>query len=786
MALKCASCRTDNPDDSRFCRECAAPLKPSKRSDVSRTKSLRARYSLEGRVVAGKYRILREIGRGGMGIVYEARDLRLERPVALKFLAPELTLDKEAKERFIQEARAASALDHPNICTVYDIDEDSDHRMFIAMGFIDGGSLREWIERGRLEVEKAVDITRQAAEGLARAHAKGIVHRDIKPANIMLGPEGTAKIVDFGLAKLAGQVKLTRTGTTLGTLAYMSPEQARGEAADHRSDIWSLGVVLYEMLSGELPFHGEHIQGMIYSILNKAPIPLSTLRPDIPEHVADTVAKALEKDPFRRHQMIEDLIRDLTPSSPLNFPKTEKSIVVLPFQNLSPDPGQEYFSDGLTEEIISDLSSVHSLSVISRSSAMTFKSTKKTVPEIAGQLNVQYVLEGSVRKSGNSLRITVQLIDAHKDVHMWAEKYSGTMDDIFEIQEKVSRSIVEALKLKLSPEERHKLAERPIDNVAAYEYYLKAKAEIFQYTEDSIRAALRYLQNAVDVVGENALLYSGIALAYWQLANAGMQEDALARAEEYVEKALAINPSLSKAHAVHGRIFMYQGNIRLAAHHLRRAIALDSDDTFALQSLAMMFQLFLGRTTDSVVLVERLQRIDPLDVETAWLQGGLLFFAGDYHRSLPKFKEFYRIWPENLLADLWYAIALACCGQADEAFSVIDRMAKAFPGNAGMEYALFMKYALKGKREKAFEQMTPGFIRCHRNNGFSSYMVAALFALLNEKEKAFEWLEYGINRGFINYPLFKEPLPFMANIRGEERFQKLMDRVKYEWERFEA
>jgi non-specific serine/threonine protein kinase len=319
----------------------------------------------------------------------------------------------------------------------------------------------------------------------------------------MITDDGVVKILDFGLAKLSGHTTLTKTGTMLGTAVYMSPEQASGEKVDQRSDIWSLGVLLYEMLCAHPPFQADNEQAMMYTILNKDPKPITSYHKDIPDYIEKVIYKALVKDPDERYQSVEELVKDLKAKSApdIDLPAKDNSIVVLPFKDFSEKKENEYFRDGLTEEIITDLSQVKNLLVISRSSAMTFKETEKKVTEIGKELNVQNVLEGSVRKEGNNVRITAQLIEAKNDTHLWAEKYSGTMNDIFDIQEKVSRSIVDALALKLSPEEEQKLTKRPIKNLQAYECYLRARQESWLFTPDALGPAVQYLQNGLDIIG---------------------------------------------------------------------------------------------------------------------------------------------------------------------------------------------------------------------------------------------------------------------------------------------
>ena len=729
------------------------------------------------------YKILEKLGEGGMGVVYKAHDTKLDRDVALKFLPHHLTATADEQARFLQEARSASALNHPNVCTIYDI-ADSDGQQFIVMECIDGKTLRQMVPVQKTQT--AIDYAIQIGEALQEAHSKGIVHRDVKTDNIMVNSKNQIKVMDFGLAKLKGSVKLTKTSSTVGTLAYMAPEQIEGGEADARSDIFSFGVVLYEMLTGHLPFRGEHEAAMMYSILNEEPQPPSHFSENIPSNIASIMSKALQKDPLSRYQTLQEMIRDLKNAPAIQSPKQEKAVVVLPFDDLSPERDQEYFSDGLTEEIISDLSNVRALRVISRSSAMTFKGTKKTIPEIARQLNVRYVLEGSVRKAANKLRITAQLIDATNDAHLWAEKYSGTLDDVFEIQEKVSRAIVGALKVELSSEEERDISERPIDNVRAYECYHKAMAEVSKLTADSIRLAIRYLQDAIDVMGDNALLYSAMAYAHLQLVNVGAEhEECLRKAEEFAKKALSLDPGSAKAHAELGWIALW-ANPREAYGHLKKAFAISPDDTHVLQGLLILFISEVGKIDAAIPLCERLVRLDPLDFVTKWLQGAMHFYDGRYNPTLPPWRGMLAFYPESPICRLYYALTLASLGQFDDAVSIIDQAPNATVVNAFARLGRILKYSILKDRDKSLGELTPDFLdTCHRDCTFSHHL-AGMLALLGDKDEALNWLENAYDRGFINYPLLSERDPLLVTIRDEERFKKLMERVKYEWEHFEV
>ncbi len=429
--------------------------------------------------LSDRYTIEREIGSGGMAMVYLSRDWKHDRQVALKVMRPALSAILGG-ERFLREIRIAAKLNHPHILALHDSGE-ADGFLYYVMPYVEGESLRSKIDREKqLSFDEAVTLTRQVASALDYAHQQGVIHRDIKPENILLH-RGEAVVADFGIAlaiTAAGGDRLTETGLSLGTPAYMSPEQATGTGElDARTDVYSLGAVLYEMVTGEPPQAGATVQAVIAKLLSERPTQPRVLRGSVPEAMDRAIMKALAKVPADRFASAAEFATALMAES-AEAEDELKSIVVLPFENLSPDPDNEYFVDGLTEEIITDLSQVSRLHVVSRTSTMMFKGARKSIQAIAQEVGVQYALEGTVRKAGNSLRITAQLIDTSCDAHVWAGKFSGSLDDVFDIQERVSREIVDALKVRLTPEEDRRMAQRPIDNVEAYYSYLRAIEEI--------------------------------------------------------------------------------------------------------------------------------------------------------------------------------------------------------------------------------------------------------------------------------------------------------------------
>ena len=465
----------------------------------------------------------------------------------------------------------------------------------------------------------------------------------------------------------------------------------------------------------------------------------------------------------------------------------ENSIIVLPFENISNDPEQEYFSDGLTEEIITDLSYIDDLLVISRSSAMTFKGMKKTIKEITNALHVRYALEGSVRKAGNNIRVVAQLIDGNNDSHLWADKYNGTLEDIFDIQEKVSRSIANALKIKLSSREKEKIDQRPIDNAFAYDCYKRANPEINSMTKERIDYGLNLLQKGLEVAGENAVIYAGIGAAYMQYVNNGFEADEnMTRAEEFLEKALNLDPELPEAHFTLGMLVVFkEGDAHSAIDHWKRAHLSNPDDPEIMYWLALLYAL-AGQNEAAHKLVDHIARIDPINQHCDAVRGWVTFFAGRFEMAIDPLFSAYRLTPESPMHRFWKALILFYNDRADEAYDFIDDVVDESGTNSWIIMTLLLKHTIRKDKEKVDSLLTQEVVAQAQIDLQFSFHMATFYSYLEEKAESLKWLENAVNRGFINYPLISEQDILLENIRSDEGYKALMKRVKHEWENFEV
>jgi len=734
-----------------------------------------------------RYKILEKLGAGGMGVVYKAEDLKLKRFVAIKFFPRHIAGHEEERERFKVEAQAAAALNHPNIATIYAI-EEVDDEMFIVMEFIEGKELRKLsMDDCQLTIENCLSYAIQIAEGLQAAHEKGIVHRDIKSANIMIipPPREQAKIMDFGLAKMGQEHLLTRVGQTLGTVAYMSPEQARGDELDQRTDIWSFGVVLYEMLTGQLPFKGFYEQAIIYSILHEAPEPVAKLNPQTPEHIVRLVEKALQKKPADRYQQMADLLLDLkglaARASPLLAPKQDKpipAIVVLPLADRSPQKDQEYFCDGLTEELIDALAKIEGWMVVSRTSAFAFKGKEQDIRAIGTQLNVSHALEGSVRKSGNRLRIATQLINVADGFQLWSEKYDRELDDVFAIQDDIAAAIVKKLKMKLTGEQESQLVKRHTKNLEAYNLYLQARFHLNKRTEEGLKKGVAYCEQAISLEPRYAVAFAGLADGFTLQCFQGFlpPAEAMPKAKAAAEQALAIDETLPEAHTSLGCIHaIYDRNWPDAEKEFERAIALSPNHSIAHYWYALWYLLPTGRFERCVEEIKKAQELDPLSLVLNTGMGWQFYFARQYDRALEAVRTTLELDENFIFARDILGQVYEQQGMYEQAIAELKQAVALSSRRTLSLRSLGHAYALAGRRAEA-QQVLDDLLKRAEQKYVSPYDIAVLYVGLDDKESAFTCLEkaYEEHSGWL---VFLNVEPKFDSLRADPRFQTLLKKV---------
>ena len=821
MGNRCLECQFENPEDTLFCGKCGTKFQLPEDAALAHTKTLQTPVKdlIKGTTFAGRYQIIEELGRGGMGVVYKAQDTKLKRTVALKFLPQELTHISEVKDRFMREAQAAAALDHPHICTVYEFDE-TEEKTFISMAYIEGESLKKKIESGPFEIYEALRIAIQAAEGLQEAHKKGVVHRDIKSANIMVTEKDQAKIMDFGLARVTGTTLVTKEGMTMGTIAYMSPQQARGEEVDQRTDIWSLGVVLYEMFSGQLPFKGEHDQAVIYSILNEQPKPITDLRSEIPVSIEQVVAKALEKNPDERYQNIDELLDDLRSISEGIEPEGIRvrlwkakllrrkraviyaglagfliimtvialslftgraeaidAIAVLPFENLTGDPEQEYFVDAVTDELIGQLAQIGALRVISRRSVMQYKGVEKPLSEIAQELNVDAVVEGTVHRVGDSVRIRVQLIDAlPEERNLWSQTYDRAMTDVLVMYSEMARAIADKTRVKLTPQEEANLATTRQVNPEAYEAYIKGRFHWYKLTQQDLEIALQYFELAQEKDPNYALAYAGIANVWIGRQQQGLvpYSEAAPKAKAAALKALELDNTLAEVHHLLAGIRAWvEWHWEDAETAYRRAIELNPNypDPRAWYS---HFLFIMRRPEEAMEQIERALELDPFNVLFRAVYAMDLNFARRYDDAIAVLRETLRTAPNDWTALSTLRSAYHHKQMYEEALEIWKRSFAA-KGDQEAEEALARGYEEAGY-SGALSRVAETLIARSRTTYVTSWQIGTLYTRAGKNDEALEWLEKAYEEHDGNMPYISVD-PIFDGLREDPRFQDLLRRM---------
>src|SRR5271166_2871018 len=761
----------------------------------------------------GRYRIVEKIGAGGMGDVYRAHDEHLDREVAIKVLPPETIADSHSLQRFHNEAMALSRLNHPNICSIYDVDEHAG-QPFIVMELLEGQTLTERIAGRPLHLDELLDLAIQIADALETAHAKGIVHRDIKPGNIFVLARGQAKVLDFGLAKLAlphtvppGTVAgetLTTPGAAVGTTPYLPPEQARGKEVDARADLFSFGLVLYEMTTGRQAFSGSTSAIVFDAILNRDPIPPSRLNPNLPVELEQILSKALERDREMRYQTAADLRADLkrlkrefdsgrlrvgkasqSRERPAREPRAVasriKAIAVLPLANLSRDPEQDYFVDGMTEEIITDLAQIGALRVISRTSAMRYKGSDKPLPEIARELNVDGFVEGSVLRAGDRVRITAQLIHAATDQHIWAKSYERDLSDVLALQSEVARAIADEVQAKLTPQERARLARaRPV-NPAAHEAYLKGRHHWARATEEGVRKSIEYFAEAIAKDPSYALAHAGLSDAFNQLCNPILelvpQGEIIPKAKAAATKALELDETLAEAHICLGRVkFYFDWDWAGAEKSFRRAIELSPNHTYAHYVYGLLLSA-LGRHAEAIQESTRALASDPVALLVNGVAGLIYCFARQFETAEEQLRKTLQL-DANFMFAHWMlgGLCLLPMGRYDEAIAELQK-AIAMSGNVAHPRGLLgYTYAKLGRKEDALRVLGE-MEELSRQRYVSPVSKAFVYGGLRD-ERMFEELDKAYQQRCSSL-VWAKVFPHWDDLQAQPRFQDLLHRMNF-------
>jgi len=731
------------------------------------------------------YRILEPLGQGGMGEVYRAHDLHLDRDVAIKVLLSGALADPTARDRFRREAHVLSRLSHPGVATIFDFDTQ-DRLDFLVMEYVPGGTLQSRLGEGAMGLDELMRLGAEIGDALEAAHRLGFLHRDLKPGNVVLTATGMPKILDFGLAGLLHTshtaTDLTRAGAVFGSLPYMAPEQVRGEEGDSRTDVYAFGVILYEMATGRRPFQKDRPEALMFEVLHEATRPARSLRPEIPPELDRLIESCLSKDPAHRpssagavsltlRRIREPARRDSEPA-----PDVIRSLAVLPLQNVSRDPAQEYFADGMTEALITELARVKALRVISRTSAMKYKGVQRALPEIARELNVDAILEGSALLVGKRVRVTVQLVSAKVEEMLWGDRYDGEIEDVLDMQSRVAETVAKEIAVKVTPREAKELAKRRPVNPQAHVEYLKGRHTAAAGSPQAIELALKHYERALRLDPTYAPTWAGIAHCHNVRAGRGMAPpaEANAQAREAAMKALELDDSLAQAHSALGIIAVDEGDFPSAIRSLQRAVELNPGLTSAYTGLGSLYYCSERHREAQEAMLKALS-LDPLSMMIHTCVGDAYYYAREYERSLVYYRKAVELDPRFDGAHTDLARSLEALGRFDEARGQYEEGRRMSGGVAGPSFGLGHLEASSGN-EAGARKILQDLTEARSRRVVSAWGIAALHASLGDVDEAFRWLDFAVDEHATGL-MFLRVHPRLDRIRQDPRYRALVRKV---------